>query len=151
MALTKIEMWLSITGIILIFSLSMLLVGNDLANKSEIKLDANSQEYIQQFQNIVKDNSLDDYAKNQTLQEKKKNPMVDFATSLPILSDVLGGINFFIDKSKIVVSFISVIYNFPTFFLQGFGLPVGAFSHIINVIAMILLVSVTIIAVRLIK
>jgi hypothetical protein len=150
MALTKVEMWISISAIILIFSLSMLIAGNDLLN-SGVKLDSASQEYIQEYRNIVKDNSLDDFGKNETLQEKKKNPLVDFATNLPLISDFLGAVNFFIDKTKTVWNFLAVIYNFPTFFLQGFGLPVGAFSHIINVISTILLVVVTIMAVRLVK
>lgn len=150
MALTKVEMWISISAIILIFSLSMLIAGNELLN-SGVKLDERSVEYIEEYRNIVTDNSLDDFSGEETLQEKKKNPLVEFATNLPLVSDFLGAINFFIDRTKIVWNFIAVIYNFPTFFLQGFGLPVGNFSHIINVISTILLVAITIMAVRLVK
>ena len=99
----------------------------------------------------IQQNNLDEYSDNSTLSQKEKNPIVDFASNLPIVSDVLGGINFFIDKTKQVLSYLALIYNLPSFFIEGFGLDVGAFKHIINILSAMFLIAVTIIAVRLVK
>lgn len=150
MGLTKVEMWISIIGLVLIFAFSINILGGDLLN-SDVTLDQRSVDYVDKFSTNIDNNSFDDYAQNTTLEEKKTNPIVDIATSLPIISDVVGGINFFIDKTKGVMSGLSLVYNLPTFFLQGFGLPVEDFRHVINIIAFILLLSFTIILVRLVK
>lgn len=150
MGLTKVEMWISILGLVLIFAFSIQILGGDLVN-SDITLDQRSVDYVTQFSDNIDNNSFEDYATNTTLEEKKTNPIVDIATNLPIVSDVVGGINFFIDKTKQVMSGLALIYNLPTFFLQGFGLPVKPFSHVINILAFVLLLSFTIILVRLVK
>jgi len=150
MSLTKVEMWMSIIVLVLVFVLSINLLGGDLRD-SDITLNQKSLDYIAKYNLSIAQNDLDTYSNNQTLQEKEKNPLVDFATSLPIISDVVGGINFFIEKTKVVINFLALLYNLPSFFLQGLGLPVGAFSHIINTISAVLLIAISIIAVRLVK
>jgi len=150
MSLTKVEMWISMIVLVLVFALSINLLGGDLQN-SDITLDQKSQDYITDYDKFSNQNDLKEYQTNETLQEKEKNPLVDFATNLPIVSDVVGGINFFIDKTKLVVNFLALLYNLPSFFIQGLGLPVGAFSHVINIFTAMLLVAITIITVRLVK
>lgn len=150
MSLTKVEMWMSIIVLVLVFVLSINLLGADLIN-SDITLDQKSVDYIEEYDKSIEQNDLNTYQNNATLQEKEKNPLVDFASSLPIISDVVGGINFFIEKTKVVLNFLALLYNLPSFFLQGLGLPVGAFSHIINIISAVLLIAITIIGVRLVK
>lgn len=150
MSLTKVEMWMSIIVLVLVFVLSINLLGADLIN-SDITLDQKSIDYIEKYNKSIEQNDLNTYQNNATLQEIEKNPLVDFATSLPIISDVVGGINFFIEKTKVVLNFLALLYNLPSFFLQGLGLRVGAFSHIINIISTVLLIAITIIGVRLVK
>lgn len=150
MALTKIEMWISITAVLLIFAFSIMFFGQDLLS-SDVVLDQRSQDYVLEFSNNVQTNNLSSYNDNATLNEKKKNPIVEAITNLPILEDVVGGINFFIDKTKGVMDALSLVYNIPTFFLQGFGLPVGAFNHVLNILGFILFLIFTIILVRLVK
>jgi hypothetical protein len=150
MSLTKPEMWLGIIAIVLVFTFSIVNLGGDLLN-SNVQLDNKSVQYIQDFSQNVEKNNLQSYQTNETLELKKGNPIVEFATNLPIIQDVVGGINFFIDKTKNVMGALSIVYNLPTFFLQGFGLPVGNFAHVINIIGFILLISFTIILVRLVK
>lgn len=150
MALTKLEFWIASVVIVLSFAFSMVIVGSDLV-KNDITLDQRSIDYINNYSNVVDSNNFEEFADNETLAQKEKNPLVDFATSLPLVEDVLGGINFFIDKTKVVLRFISVIYNFPSFFLEGFGLPVGAFKHILNIVGTALFVAVVIMGVRLVK
>jgi len=150
MALTKVEMWISIIGVVLIFAFSINLLGQDLFN-SDIELDNRSQDYINEFSSNIDESNLESYATNQSIEDQKKNPIVETVTNLPIISDVLGGINFFIDKTKGVMSALSVVYNLPTFFLKGFGLPVGDFNHILNIIGATLFIVFTIMMVRLVK
>lgn len=151
MSLTKVEMWISVLAIVLIFAFSINILGQDLVKSSDVDLDAKSVEYVSDFNTTIDDNNLQDYSDNTTLEEKKTNPIVDIASSLPIISDVVGGINFFIDKTKQVMSSLALVYNLPTFFLQGFGIEAEPFKHVINVIAFVLLLSFTIILVRLVK
>lgn len=151
MSFTKVEMWISVLAIVLIFAFSINILGQDLVKSSDVDLDAKSVEYVSDFNTNIDDNNLQDYSDNTTLEEKKTNPIVDVASSLPIISDVVGGINFFIDKTKQVMSSLALVYNLPTFFLQGFGIEAEPFKHVINVIAFVLLLSFTIILVRLVK
>lgn len=150
MSLTKVEMWISIVALVLIFAVSINILGGDLLN-SDVELDNRSIDYINEFSTNIDENNLQDYSTNASLEEKKSNPLVEYVTNLPIISDVVGAINFFIDETKGVVEFISVIYNFPTFFLKGFGLPLDDFRHIINIVAYVFVVLFTIILVRLVK
>lgn len=150
MGLTKIEMWFGIIIVVLIFAFSIVAVGSDLM-ASDITLDARSQNYVTEFNTNIDENNLDDYADNESLADKEKNPLVELVTNLPIIQDILGGINFFIDKTKQVMAGISLIYNLPSFFISGFGLPVGAFSHVINILGAILYLAFTVMMVRLVK
>ena len=150
MTVTKPEMWIVVIAFVTMFAISISLLGNDLRN-SDITLDNKSLEYIDEYDASIQQNNLDEYSDNSTLSQKEKNPIVDFASNLPIVSDVLGGINFFIDKTKQVLSYLALIYNLPSFFIEGFGLDVGAFKHIINILSAMFLIAVTIIAVRLVK
>lgn len=150
MSLTKVEMWIAIIAVVLVFTFSIANLGGDLLN-SDVTLDNKSIAYIEDFSQNIDKNNLQDYQTNETLEQKKSNPIVEFATNLPIIQDVVGGINFFIDKTKNVMGALAIVYNLPSFFIQGFGLPVGNFSHVINIIGFILLISFTIILVRLIK
>lgn len=150
MGLTKVEMWISILGLVLIFAFSINIMGAELLN-SDVTLDAKSVDYVADFNTNIDNNSFDTYADNSTLADKKTNPLLSFVSNLPLVEDVLGGINFFIEKSKQVMNALALIYNLPSFFLQGFGRDPGDFTHVINVIAFILLLSFTIILVRLVK
>lgn len=150
MALTKVEMWLSVLTVVLIFAFSINILGADLM-ASDVELDSRSQEYVTQFNSNIQNNDFDDYANNETLQNKESNPIVETITSLPIIQDVVGGINFFIDKTKGVMQGLSLVYNLPSFFIAGFGLNVGDFRHVINVLGYILFLAFTIMLLRLVK
>src|SRR6056297_3270395 len=150
MTVTKPEMWIVVIAFVTMFAISISLLGNDLRN-SDITLDNKSLEYIDEYDASIQQNNLDEYSDNLTLSQKEKNPIVDFATNLPIVSDVLGGLNFFTDKTKQVFSYLVLIYNLPSFFIEGFGLDVGEFKHIINILSAMFLIALTIIAVRLVK
>lgn len=150
MGLTKVEMWLAVVTVVLVFAFSIANLGGDLLN-SNVVLDNKSIQYVEDYSKNINQNNLQSYQTNETLTQKKTNPVVEFASNLPIIQDVVGGINFFIDKTKNVMNALSVVYNLPTFFIQGFGLPVGSFSHIINILGITLLLAFTIILVRLIK
>ena len=150
MGLTKVEMWIGILGLVLIFAFSISIMGGDLLN-SDITLDTKSVDYVEDFSNNIEQNNLDDYTNNATLTDKKTNPILSFVGGLPLIEDVLGGINFFIEKSKQVMTGLALVYNLPSFFLQGFGLPIEPFRNTINIIAFMLLLSFTIILVRLVK
>lgn len=150
MGLTKAEMWISILGLVLVFAFSISLMGGDLLN-SDVTLDPKSVDYVNDFSNNIEQNNLNDYSTNATLQDKKTNPILSFVGGLPLIEDVLGGINFFIEKSKQVMNGLALIYNLPSFFLAGFGLGVEPFRHVINIVSFILLLSFTIILVRLVK
>jgi len=151
MALTKVEMWISILAVVLIFAFSIVAVGTDLLNSDTVTLDTKSQDYVTEFSYNIEQNNLTSYADNSTLQEKEKNPVVESIKNLPIVQDVLGGIKFFTDITKNVASALGLVYNLPSFFLMGFGLPVGAFNHVVNVLGFVFLLVFTIIMVRLVK
>lgn len=150
MGLTKVEMWITIIGLVLVFAFSINILGGDLLN-SDVELDTRSQDYISEFSSNIDENDFADFTNNETLDDKKSNPILTTVTNLPIISDVLGGINFFIEKTKVLMDAIAITYNLPTFFLKGFGLPVGEFNHFINIIGAVLFLAFTVMLVRLVK
>lgn len=151
MALTKVETYLTIIMIVLIFAFSISIVGQDFANSSTVTLDNRSEEYVQTFANNLDANNFTDYGDNETKSTIESNPLVEGVASLPLISDFLGAINFFTEKLAGLWSTLTFVYNIPSFFIWGFGLPSGAFTHIINIISWILFLAVTIMLVRLIK
>lgn len=151
MALTKIEMYLTIIMVVLIFAFSISIVGQDFLASDDITLDSKSEEYVQTFTNNLDANNFSDYSTNVSKATKESNPLVDAITGIQIVEDVLGGIKFFTEKLSALWSTLAFIYNIPAFFIWGFGLPSGAFTHILNIISWILFLAVTIMLVRMVK
>lgn len=151
MGLTKVEMYLTIIMLVLIFAFTISTVGQDFLSNDSVTLNNDSQEYVNTFTANIDANNFTDYSQNSSIESKESNPLVDSITNLPIISDVLGGIKFFTEKLSGLWSTLAFIYNIPSFFIWGFGLPSGAFSQIINIISWILFLAVTIMLVRLVK
>lgn len=151
MSLTKPEMWLGIIGLVLIFAFSIAYVGNDLANSDNVVLDQRSQDYVTEFAQNLERNDFHTFANNETLEEKKKNPLLDVAGGLPLIENFLGAVNFFTDKTQTVMDTLKFVYNIPTFFIEGFGRDTGDWEHVINIMSYIIFVAFIILMVRLVK
>lgn len=151
MALTKAEMYLTIIMIVLIFAFSISLVGQDFLANDDVTLDVKSQEYVLTFTNNLEVHNFSDYTEVEVKEEKETNPLVDAIVNSQLVQDVLGGIKFFTEKLSALWTTLAFIYNIPSFFIWGFGLPSGAFTHILNIISWILFLAVTIMLVRMVK
>lgn len=151
MVSTKLEMWIGVSALVLIFGIAIATVGANLMTADDVILDERSQDYVDEFSSNIADNNFQDFADNATLEEKKTNPILDAITSLPLVEDFLGAVKFFTEKTAALMSFISFVYNLPTFFLQGFGLDPGDFDWVINILTYAVFLGITIGLVRLVK
>jgi len=150
MAITSPEMWIGIIAVALLFALSIMIGGQDLLER-DLPLDQRSIEYITTFSTAVKTNNLQNYSTNESLESKKTNPLLDALNNFPLAQDFLGAVNFFVKQTRGVMDFLSTIYNLPSFFIQGFGLNMAAFSHVVNIVSYTLFVIMLIVMVRLVK
>lgn len=151
MALTKVSTYLVIIMVVLIFAFSIAYVGQDLLQSDKVTLDERSQEYVTTFSNNLDANNFSTFEENVSKSNKETNPLVDAVANLPVIQDVVGGIKFFTEKLSGLWSTLAFIYNIPSFFIWGFGLPAAAFTHVINIISWILFLFVSIMLVRLVK
>jgi hypothetical protein len=149
MAITKIEYWIAVIFLVLVVSVSTMFVGQDLLKSNTAVLDDKSENYANQFASNLNSNQLNQYT-NAT-EVERKNPLLTRLEGSPLIGDFLGAVNFFVNTGRSVIDFLAILYNIPTFILQGFGLPIAPFRHIINIIGVILLISITIVAMRLVK
>jgi len=125
--------------IVLIVSVGVMTAGAEL--RATRTLDNQSKEYLDQFNSDVETNGIDDLIQETESLDKESNPLLDKVGELPIISDFLGAVNFFKEKTKFVWTFISMIFNVPTFLLSSLGLPIGVFSVYINVLGAILFLA----------
>ena len=138
--------WIGIVMVVLLISVSLIQFGNKL--DSESMLDNNSQEYLSKVDKNFKEYELEDATK-ETLETN--NTLLSKLDAIPVVSDVLGLTSFLIDATKSVFNFLQLLYNIPSFLIEGLGIPVGPFKTIINILGTIIGLGILLTLVRLIK
>jgi hypothetical protein len=152
MAVTKAEFWLVSLFFIIVLSTSLLLWGNGLQAQETVDLDADSDEYLDSFSSFVDNAEFNELTSNKTdLNISQTNPLLTKLGELPLVSDVVGVVNWIIDKTTAVFNMLAFIYNLPSFFANSFGFPADDVKHIINITVYLLTIFIIIIMVRMTK
>lgn len=148
MALTKVNYYLSIAMIILIAFTSLVFFGNEINTKYD--LDEDSEEYVKNIGVIAKDSGIESTT-NSTADADTTNPFKSKLVSLPVIGEILGVVALLIDVLQQIWDFIVIVYNLPSIVVQTFGADLGAWQHIINLVAYTLLIGAIITFSKLIK
>ena len=138
--------WIGIVMVVLLISVTMIQFGNKLDDEN--MLDNNSKSYLTNVGDNFEQYGLES-ATNDT--QEPENPLLSKLENVPILSDVLGLTNFLIDATRGVFDFLRLLYNIPSFLIEGLGIPVGGFSTILNILGTIIGLGILLTLVRLIK
>ena len=138
--------WIGIVMIVLLISVTMIQFGNKLNGES--MLDNDSKEYLTKVDDNFKEYELEE-ATNQTLETE--NTLLSKLDAIPVVSDVLGLTSFLIDATKSIFNFLQLLYNIPSFLIEGLGIPVGAFKTPLNILGTIIGLGILLTLVRLIK
>ena len=138
--------WIGIVMVVLLISVTMIQFGNKLDDKN--MLDNNSKSYLTNVGDNFEQYGLES-ATNDT--QEPENPLLSKLENVPILSDVLGLTNFLIDATRGVFDFLRLLYNIPSFLIEGLGIPVGGFSTILNILGTIIGLGILLTLVRVIK
>ena len=138
--------WIGIVMVVLLISVTMIQFGNTLDDKN--MLDNNSKSYLTNVGDNFEQYGLES-ATNETAQSD--NTLLSKLDAIPIASDILGFASFLIDATRGVFDFLRLLYNIPSFLIEGLGIPVGGFSTILNILGTIIGLGILLTLVRLIK
>jgi hypothetical protein len=141
-----------LVGVVIVFLLlmvSLINFGADLKDRGV--LDAESESYLDKTTGKFNSSGFLSVSNSSELVPKEKNPLIAKLENVPILSDVLGLTNFLIDATSGVFDVVKVIYNIPSFVVEGLGLPLGAFKTQINIIGIMLAIGIIVMFIQLVK
>lgn len=151
MALTKVNWYFSTILIVGLLFSSLLLFGNDIANKPDNNLDNDSYEYIDQYAMYLDDSGFDDLAEVDVQDLKEEDILTSNETGASSITDFLANLNFFNSKIRKISNTLQLVYNIPTLIISTTGLPAGEFRHVLNIIGWVLFASMVILLVRLVR
>ncbi len=133
MSFTKLENYVAIVIMALIFIVGITLVGvkliangNDLTDESKVYIMNLTQSYDNQGFDDISDTKADTSGSVNYLGE-------DSETGEQTDSDVFGLFKKALSVINKILSFVRIIFNFPTFLLNGLRLPVGEFNAFVNI------------------
>lgn len=145
---TSLNFWIGAVAAVLIFSTIILSVGVGLQNHGTT-LDSDSTDYINAFSGRFEGNFSEVTSAE---YQDGQNPLVEDNSTGGFLDfEQLAAVQFFIEKAGSIWNFLKFMYRIPSFILAGFGLPVGAFSQIINIIGVVIGLLIVIMLVRLVR
>jgi len=148
---TKPEFWLISLGFLIILVFGLLAFGVSIRNSQEITLDEDSKNYLDNYNKSISNIGIDSYANREKTAEDSKNPIQKALTSIKNFIDVFGVFSLLTSILSGFWSFIVLMFQLPSFFIETLGLPLGNFRFITNVISFILGLLATIMLVRLKK
>jgi hypothetical protein len=133
----------------LIISVGFLGMAKDFNTKRD--LDDQSKEYLSTIDEQYNDSGFNSKEIELKSLDKKTNPLMDKVGNIPLVSDILGAVNFFKEKTAFVWSFISTVFGIPTFLVASTGINVGFFSIYINILGGLLFIWALIELIKLVK
>ena len=152
MALTKINFYLGLLFIVVSIGATFLTFIVDISGDKNIILDNESEEYATQYASYFDNTNIGNITSADISQLEEDNMISsDNETGQQSVQDNLATLNFYKEKVQRIVNYIKVIYSFPTFIIQSFGIDAGNFSGIINLIGVLLFIGILIALMRLLK
>jgi hypothetical protein len=125
--------------------------GNELQTRSDIKLSDRSKEYIGNYSSYVSEQKLNTIAEQQTDLKDKNILSADNETGEQPEESFFAPLNWALTKLSPVWNFFVIIYNIPTFLFVSLGVPLAPISHITNILTYVLIVALTLIAIKQVK
>jgi uncharacterized membrane protein len=150
-ASTKPEYWLGVLGFIIIISVALLYFGQSLQNSSEITLDEDSNKYLTSYTSMLNTTGMSNKADHELTKDDTKNIFESSLEGIKKLFDVFGVFTLLTNILVGFWSFISMMFNMPSFFIETLGLDLKNFKFIVNILGTILTLSATVMLVRLKK
>ena len=151
MAFTKMNFWIGFLFIVGILSISVMNLGIEFRN-GDYSLDNKSREYIDNYAGSLTQSKFDSLS-NEDIANKSKENLVQSGneTGSQSVTDFLANLNYYREKIQSTVSYVKLVYNFPTFIVTSLGLPIGEFNNIINVAGVVIFISLLILFVRMVR
>lgn len=152
MALTKINFYIVSMLIVALISIGWFSFSVDINGDSDISLNNLSYDYISDYSGYIEDSSFENYS-NQNIVTIKDDSLlgVDNESGESSVTDFLANLNYFRERVSKIINYFKVVYNFPSFIVSSLGLPIASFSHVINIIGVILFISMMIVIIRLVR
>ena len=151
MAWTKIGFYLTFLLLYITVPVGLMRVGDALIEKG-IVLDTDSIQFIKDYSLNVETQNLT-FATSVDSEDVKDKKIIgsDEETADDILNNFMAPLNFIRTKFAEVASYVKLIYNAPTFFVVGFGLPLDSWKEYVNFFVLLAFLAVLILLIREIK
>lgn len=151
MAGTKVNFWIVVVFLSLIFSYGILQFGQGLLASQDISLSSSSTSYLEKYNNSFTSRGLDEAINNPDFEENATNPLGADSDSRNIFQDVFALWNKVVNILEAPVNFIVLVYKLPSFLVEGIGLDLNEWQFVLNTLVWLMVISVIITLVRLAK
>lgn len=150
MASTKINYYIAVVVVLLIFSFGIFKFGEGLLNSDEVTLSNSSEEYLTTYGALLEDTGISNAVNNPDFDANATNPLTGSEGS-SVVQDVFAVFNRIINILEAPYNFIKLIYNMPSFIVEGIGLDIEEWGWIINIVIWAMVIGILITLVRLAK
>lgn len=151
MALTKLNFYLAIIGILVAMSVTFMSFGQDLLGHQQANINDRSEQYINDYSGYVQSSDISKI--NDSTVEQRKTSLTGSTNQSGSfsISDVLAATNFYIERVDKVTGFLKTVYNFPSFLVLSLGLPIGELRDLINITTLLLFIGLAVTVLGLIR
>lgn len=150
--LTSLSWYLSVILVVSLVFGGFLVLGNELINDPRITLDNDSINYIASYTGYIDESGIDGVSSQDIIALKESEILTDGEDEgEPSVTDILGGINYYKNRIQRIKNTLSLVYNLPTLFVVGLGIPLGLMNHYVNTITFIIFIGFIVLLVKLVR
>jgi len=135
--------------VFILFTGLILNVGQDFSNSSSVTLDNESVDYISSYSDLMDEKNFTSLTQSNELDGE--GILGDNESEQQSTSDIFATINFYKSRLEKVVGYFKIFVNFPSFVIEGLGLPVQPFSVFSYIFGTIFYISLILIFIRLLR
>ncbi|GAH45843.1 unnamed protein product [marine sediment metagenome] len=145
MALTRINFYLVVIFLVLIIFVGIAQVGTELTNSDRIDLDIKSLDYILEVKGVNSQSGYDNIAETNSA-ESQQTELLDSenGTQVSDTNDFLSTLYIKKERASEPTKFFQLIYNIPSSMIRGVGLKIGDWTHYINILSYLFVISILI-------
>lgn len=145
MAWTSTNFYMTTLFVVITVFVSLGLIGTSLVSNDRIDLNEDSIDYILELKGVSKDSGFENVSNNSASNSNIKDVLDnDDQQQVSDSNDFLSTLFIKKERANEPTNLFYLVYNIPTSMIKGLGLPIDAFTHLINIISLFLFVSLII-------
>jgi len=152
MAATKLNFWVGLLFVTAMLMIGLLTFGNSLNTDPNITLDNDSIVYIANYEGYLNTEGITTLDDEDVIKYKDDSIInEENDTGEAGITDFLANLNYYKNKINKILNPVKLVYNLPTLFVLTLGLPIGQFTHYLNITALIMYIFIVYMFIKLVR